>query len=183
MAQTVAAQRGTTTVSCNGTSAITLFTQSTGIATRVILNSVTFRDNTTGNSPRMSLMINVNGSGNQTAVALMSTPTGVPGSGLTMFPGCNPMPLTNITSNPQTYIDRWFIINTEASINLGENISNTRWSYVGPNGSSQTSGAGAIDYVPSQFWMNNGDSLVLRCHTGGSGTATVTYSFTTITES
>ena len=183
MAQTIVAQRGSASVTCDGTTAVTLFTQSSGIATRVILNSVTFRDSSTGNSPRMSLMINVNGSGNQTAVALVSVPTGISSSGITMFPGGNPMPHTNITANPQTYIDRWFIVNTEASINIGQNISNTRWNYAGPNGSTMTSGAGAFESVPSQFWMNSGDVLLARCFTGNSGTGTIVYSFTTITES
>jgi hypothetical protein len=182
MAQTIAAQRGSTTVTANGTSTVTLFTQSTGIATRVILNSVSFYTNNGASNTRMSLCININGTGNQTCVAIVGTSNGQAGQGLTMFPGCQPQAFTNITATANTYIDRW-IPASLANKNIGTDLQNGYWGYNGPNGSTQDSQGGSIEYVPSQFWMNSGDSLVFRCKSYVADTATVMYSFTTITES
>lgn len=181
MPQVIAAQRGSTTVSTNGTSSVTLFTQSTGIATRVILNSVTFFTSVNSNLPRMSLCVNINGSGNNTCVAILGA-SDLSGTGLTMFPNCSPFPLTNITASPNTYIDRWVPMSQSAA-GIGTDLTANQWRFAGPNGSSNQSAQAVIEYVPSQFWMNGGDSLVFRCfQTGSPVTATVLYSFTTITE-
>lgn len=182
MAQTIAAQRGTTTVTANGTSTVTLFTQSTGTATRVILNSVSFYTNNGGTAPKMSLCININGTGNQTCVALLGSSNGTSANGLTMFPNCSPFPLTNTTATANTYIDRW-MPTTLANKNIGTDLQSGYWVFQGPNGSTNSSESSAIEYVPSQFWMNSGDSLVFRCRSATGDTATVMYSFTTITES
>jgi len=184
MAQTIAAQRGSTTVTSNGQTSVTLFTQSSGVATRVILNSISWAGSSSGNNPRMSLMLNINGTGNETCVAILGATNATTASGQTMFPGCSPAPLTNITANPQAYIDRWLPVSWgDSSTPIGKKLTNGYWSFFGPNGSSQTSEAGSIEYVPSQFWMNSGDSLVFRCYKSASETVNVYYSFTTITES
>jgi hypothetical protein len=89
MAQTVAAQRGTTTVSGNGGTATTLFTQSTGTATRVILNSVVTK-HSESNLDRMALCINVNGTGNLALVAIKQVADmGRSTYGLAMLPDSN----------------------------------------------------------------------------------------------
>lgn len=182
MAQTIAAQRGTTTVSGNGTTATTLFTQSTGIATRVILNSVVVKHDETVNS-RMALCINVNGSGNYACVAIRAVSnTGNSSYGVNMMPGSNLYPVQTTTTNAATYVDRWIPFTVSSNHYLGSRV-NGGWSWAGPNGSIQGLASASADLVPSQFWMNSGDSLVLLHFNSAGFTADALYSFTTITES
>lgn len=185
MAQTIVAQRGSTTVTTNGQTSVTLFTQSSGIATRVILNSVSWGAANGGMNPRMSLMININGTGNETCVAILGGTNASGGNGQTMFPNCSPFPMNNTTAVANAYIDRWIVASLGGSSTMiGKNLTNGYWLFYGPNGSDQSSQFANIEFVPSQFWMNSGDSLVFRCYKSGSAeTANVYYSFTTITES
>ena len=185
MAQTIVAQRGSTTVTSNGTTSVTLFTQSSGIATRVILNSVSWSTPNGTNYPRCSLMVNINGTGNETCVALLGGTHPSSSGGQTLFPSNTYSPLEGMqaTSN---YVSRWTVTNMSGSASnmLGKNLQNGYWGFGGPNGATGTPNDSSIEYVPSQFWMNSGDSLVFRCYRGGTAeTANVYYSFTTITES
>lgn len=185
MAQTIAAQRGSTTVTCDGQTSVTLFTQSTGTATRVILNSVSWSTPNGTNYPRCSLMININGTGNETCVALLSSTNPSSSGGQTMFPNSTYSPLTGMQST-SNYISRWLPVNQSGSGSnmLGKNLTNGYWTIAGPNGATQASTEGSLEFVPSQFWMNSGDSLRFRCYRGGTTeSATIYYSFTTITES
>ena len=186
MAQTVAAQRGTTTVTTNGQTATTIFTQSSGTATRVILNSISWRSLNGGISNRMALTVDVNNSGNETCVAFIHTADcGSAGQGLTMFPNSSLFPISSTTTSAATYADGW-IINAKDNYYLGTKInSNNMYFLSGPNGSGQSNAYSFnFNFVPSQFWMNSGDVLKLRVfHGGTSETANVVYSFTTVTES
>lgn len=183
MAQTIAAQRGTTTVTTNGQTSATLFTQSTGTATRVILNSVSFKVPNGGTGPKMSLCVDLNNTGNETCVAFIAgCNTGSAIQGLTMFPNSSIAPIQTTTTSAATYADRW-VLGMQDNANFGTKITNV-YSGLGPNGSAQSANNISVDLVPSQFWMNSGDVLKIRVfHAGSSETATITYSFTTITES
>jgi hypothetical protein len=183
MAQTIAAQRGTATVTSNGTTANTLFTQSTGTATRVILNSSAVKHGET-QLDRMSLCINVNGTGNYACVALKGVSnTGNSSYGINMMPSSSYTPLTTTMTGSSSYVDRWIQHAVNTNHYLGSTVANDRWSFAGPNGVSQTGGNVSVDYVPSQFWLNSGDSLVLFHFCSAGGTSDCVYSFTTITES
>jgi hypothetical protein len=183
MAQTVAAQRGTTTVSGNGGTATTLFTQSTGTATRVILNSVVTK-HSESNLDRMALCINVNGTGNLALVAIKQVADmGRSTYGLAMLPDSNYVRLSTTTTGAATYIDSWVQYNSSSNIYLGSSVASGRYEFAGPNGSYQLQNSAPLDQVPGQFWMNSGDSLVILHFNQSNVTADVLYSFTTITES
>lgn len=184
MAQTIAAQRGTTTVTGNGSTSATLFTQSTGTATRVILNCVsTKHDEVTSDFLTMTLLINVNGTGNLAIVAQKQSSTSTNGRyGLAMMPGSNLHPVTTTTYNTNPYVDRW----VQAQVGVKEYLGTTsyyRSSWYGPNGINNQGYLTSWDNVPSQFWMNSGDSLILKYYNSLSNTVDILYSFTTITES
>lgn len=184
MAQTIAAQRGTTTVSGNGTTPTTLWTQSTGVATRVILNSVVMKHDTSFFS-RFSLLLNVNGSGNYAAVAAKGVSNQTASSnGLIMMPGSMTPSMGSIpTGQANTSLpDRYIVATISGNTYLFTNMSNTRWRFYGPGSIVNTYENGCIDFVPQQFWMNSGDSLVAICHNSDSFTCDLLYSFTTITE-
>lgn len=184
MPQTIAAQRGTATVTANGVTATTLWTQSTGIATRVILNSVVTKHAAGANS-RVALLLNVNGTGNYACVAIRclgSTPDNT--YGMIMMPGSNAERMTTTAYVTTAYTNFWIPYSIASSgAYLFGNLENTRWRMLGPNATELTSTAGSIDIVPSQFWMNSGDSLIALCYNSTEASTTMLYSFTTITES
>ena len=68
MAQTIALQRGTTTVAGSGASSVTLFTQSGGTATRVILNQLSFYNSTSASNQSSKVIVYLTSSGGQTSV-------------------------------------------------------------------------------------------------------------------
>ena len=183
MAQTIVAQRGTTTNIADGQTSTTLFTQSTGIATRVILNSVAIK-HSEAQLTSMALCINVNGTGNLALVAIKTVANmGRSSYSLVMLPNSSYQRLSTITTSPANYVDSWAQFNSSANHYLGSRINSSRWEFSGPNGSYVNQGSTALDQVPSQFWMNNGDSLVILTFNSNNNITDVLYSFTTITES
>lgn len=186
MAQTIAAQRGTTTNPSDGSTMTTLFTQSSGIATRVILNGVSWTTTSGGSTiNRMALLINVNGTGVYNLVAVKATSNaGRTAYGMNMMPDSrSSAPVTTTGSSAGQYPDRWVMYSTFAGNYLGTNLAGGRWEQSGPNGGFAGMNDFAVDIVPSQFWMNSGDSLTLLTWNNNGYTASVVYSFTTITES
>ncbi len=186
MAQTIAVQRGSTTVAGDGTTKTTLFTQSSGTATRVILVGASANTSGgTGINMAFGLQINVNASGAYLPVALIK------GNGqairyLNMFPaasttgnssffGATAGTLEQIMTSTPTIgstTDGGFGANVAGSgqIQLAANVVPTF---------SQT----PINYVPAQFWMASGDVLVASVYISSGLTATIIYHFVTITES
>jgi len=184
MPQTIALQRGTTTVTANGTDSVTLFTQSGGIATRVILNqlgaffSADFNQNTS-----FAVFHNVSG-GQSFLLGLMKDSN--------RRRSCQFAP--GAASN-----------NAFAG-NVGQTSTSafTQRSMMPSMGSNGTSGVGSaaasqiqIEYYgttdanhhfaifPSNFYMGPGDSLSLKVaalNDETARTANISYSFTTITE-
>lgn len=177
MAQTVAVQRGATTVSADGTSKVTLFTQSSGTATRVILNSLSVSFASSSSNAAAMLFINISGSGNYVPVAIrrhneyatrylafMPSDSAV-GSSLSA---------TQTTQLPQ-------------GVSLGSTGANG-WPSSGVYdvvaavyGTARSSLP--LNIVPANFWMANGDSLTMSTYLDATGTATILYHFVTVTES
>jgi len=186
MAQTIAAQRGTTTNASDGFTKTTLFTQSTGTATRVILNGVSAQSaGGTSATFRISLVINVNGSGSFIPVAIKGNGSaGRSVYGLSMMPDSRNEAMTSVGGSAGSfYPNRWIPATVSQPVYFGTEIQNNRWEWFGPNGSYSTAVNEGIDYVPSQFWMNSGDTLSIITFNTNSRSADVVYSFTTITES
>lgn len=183
MAQTIAAQKGNGTVAANGTTALTLFTQSTGIATRVILNSVSYTCGTGSQNPRISLVINVNGTGNRVPVAIIGiSGTGANLFGAAMFPSQQSEKSTmSLGSSDALHTNHIILGSGKASQTIGTEVTANALR-MGGNNTNYEVDFNSFQIVPSQFWMNAGDVLEFRCfHEFAS--ATVTWSFTTITES
>lgn len=181
MAQTIVAQRGQSTVTGNGTTNLTLFTQSTGIATRVIINYLSAYMDSTSNNLRISLIINGGGAGALSCIAYAGQTASGNSAGINMFPGLLGGPVESATGNlnqVEQYLPR-----APNAVGAGPLVN------IGANQVRFTSQTNTIDnsqpanIVPFQFWMNNGDVLLIRGYNGDSSTMTIRYGFTTITES
>ena len=188
MAQTITARSGSTTVSSGGSTGTTLWTQSTGTATRVILNSISVKHPTSGTNGNlvMTLCINVAASGNFAMVAMKNTSAPYSDKyGLNMMPNSNYNPIGTVPGYVGSNIpDRWVQYSQAGSTYyLGQRPQNN-WYYSGPSNIASQGSLIPSDFVPSQFWINNGDAVVLMYYDqAGSQTCDLLYSFTTITES
>jgi hypothetical protein len=182
MAQTISISRGSTTVLGNGTTRTTLFTLSSGTASRIILGGLSFSGGTENQSSCVgSLLININGSGNYLPVLYKSV-----GGGSYRY--WSVFPDTAASNNNGVKIINSAVANL-ANTTLASDVLNGYATNIfnAQNISSggNVGGPGApTNYVPSNFWMANGDSLVVMA--GMSSTAqtiTVLYHFVIVTES
>lgn len=173
MAQTIAQQKGALSVNWDGTSVGTLFTLSSGTASRIILNSLSIYNDYGNRTPYIWFYIYNSAMGvrNPIAGAVYSQCVAMawlPGN--TSGPASIQYSSTNIMNNGS------FLVDTSANVG---NIGSKPPSYIGWNA---TSNSATGNYFPAQFWMGNGDSLQVKGDwTGTAGV--VYYSFTTITES
>lgn len=160
MAQTVAIQRGTG--SFTGNSSVTLFTQSGGLATRVISCSFTYYS-TASTNKYISLAVSASG-GPIYPVGYMFTQNA---SGALM-PSLNPFDPSNNSTNPALRVT----LSTS---------STSAYPAADPAGISvATATSGGQMY--QNFWM--GPSDVLRIyHNVAASTVTYGYQFVTVTES
>jgi hypothetical protein len=186
MAQTVALQRGTTSVTANGTSSVTLFTQSGGTATRVIVNSLgmTFSpDPNTGQAVVVTLTVTP--SGGQTLIlgylrstsnnrAIQFTPAGSPqnqfygqpiyaGSPYSLMPNINGNSTSGTGASASNAVGMTYVSNSTGN---PQNAISPNF-YIGPSDVVAMKG-----YCP----YTSGKSVL-------STTMSISYSFTTITES
>jgi hypothetical protein len=162
MAQTIAMQRGTGTLSASGNTSATLFLQSGGTATRVICNGIAWYSNSgysfmhlfvvpSGGAPYIVGRFFQYASDGQ----FVAAPNGglvVVGGGSGAFDG-----VIQMYRNGNNYI-------------------------ANADPSSVTTNAGGQASMPQNFWIGPGDEVKLRANNGGAA-QTFGYSFTTITES
>ena len=174
MAQTIAMQRGTvsTNWTVNGTSAstTTLFTQSSGIATRVICNSLALNSNYNGSGKIIFYLANASG---------VSIPIGSCRQGSSWF-GVAIMPSESQGVNSGTTYFQG------STFYQQQNAAATSFGLMNPNTTSggSVSDPSQIVYFPKNIWMGNGDSITVRGFVHATATVTsVDYNFTTITES
>jgi hypothetical protein len=183
MAQTIALQRGTTTVTGNGTTEVTLFTQSGGTATRVILNQLGASISEVPSNAYMTLIHQVSG-GHTFVLGILKYPAS--GARSFQFPsgassdqafsGNSVLSSTSasklISSMPVIYSD-----GTSGVANVSPNSIGIEW--------ATSANDTRMAMLCSNFYMGPSDSLRIRCRADGAGTttATISYSFTTITES
>jgi len=175
MAQTISIQKGT--VSCNwslnsaGTStpSQTLFTQSSGIGARVIVNSLELYSNTaaavyiafyivngtTGIASCVGMLHNANSIGNYAIVPQNQSLQSING--------------TNVLNNSVA-----FMAAGSGRVNIAaDNPSSIR--VISPSAQNYAF------YLPGNFWIANGDSLTVRGYWDNTGSTY--YNFTVITES
>ena len=181
MAQTISIQRGQTTLTGNGTSSVTLFTNgSSGASTRVIINQLSFsiaQSSSFGNTSA-TMYLTTSGGG--------TSPIGSLYTSTALGPQITPI----LTQNPNTSV-AMTTSNAISAVGGGMFAS----SLGAPNIiSSINSGKdGTYTYIgvfPTNFWIGPSDAIkvcTLYRYSSGKGgafaTVTVHYSFTLITES
>jgi len=181
MAQTIALQRGTTT--CASGSSVTLFTQSGGTATRVILNQLVWYSNGSGNnfSNENVILAHTSSGGYTSMLGYLRFNAANAGNALQFYAGqqgdigtqmapqgtAGSVPLNAIYFNNSGASGSGFAINPTG---VGTQFPQT-------NGNTQI-------WCANNFWIGPSDTISFR-HTDASNgfTATIGYSFTTITES
>jgi hypothetical protein len=170
MAQTIATVRGT--ITANNASQVTLFTQSGGNSTRVILNQVTWYYPGNPSSNYRGHLLHVSSSGPITVIGYHYISSGGWSSQM--------MPNPNATSPTQ-------IIGIGTSYGLAHGMaaynSSGTATWVGSDAQNWTLASGN-SYIPQNCWIGPGDSIAFSQYNTPYGySATVGYHFTTITES
>jgi hypothetical protein len=184
MPQTIAVQRGTATVNTDGGAKVTLFTQSSGIATRVIVGGITGNFPLNNSSTRYMVFINVNGSGNYIPVIVRQHGNSS-ARYITTFPNSESAIGTSLAGKISDATGQ------SAGASIGSSINNGWGNSMGSGVVGQAFQQGiafnqmALNISPGNFWIANGDSLALSAFVdGGDGYATtINYHFITVTES
>lgn len=184
MPQTIALQRGTTTVSTDNVTSVTLFTQSGGIATRVILNQLGFFFSGSPTAGLIHAVVLHTVSGGQTFMLGILRDTDRRRS--YQFPPGASSNSAFLGSATQT------AASTSAVWSNFPIMSGTGSTGVGSSDASgvitdySTGTSAKYSMMPSNFYMGPGDSITMKIFaevSGGPTTANISYSFTTITES
>lgn len=176
MAQTILIQRGTTTATGDSSAtAVTLFTQSGGLGTRVIINQLSFSPAAGTSNTDTKVLLNILSSGGY------SNPVGFWwGNSNSVSQGCWSVGVSG---------DVWGANASAASAiqpnGFGSNDS--------PNGAGMGSYnmsqlrfgiSNGNSYGPTNFWIGPSDAVQIRVwRSSGTATYNIGYSFTTITES
>jgi len=166
MPQTIAMQRGTSTVA--SANATTLWTQSGGTATRVIFNGMGFRLANTGSNSYIDIVVVPSGGAPYVIAKLESDRTSW------QFQAAN-NPYSMNTS-PNSFGDVVIFRSNSAGTYTGDFATIAGVNYV-QDASNQGTG------LPLNFWIGPSDAIVARFQNNASQTATFGWSFTTITES
>ena len=177
MAQTISLQRGTATVTGDGTSFATLFTNgSTGLGTRVIVNQLQITGNS-GTQECYARLFN-NGSGTARTILGQAYSFNNIGNGgtLTFYPTQNTFQqnFSNTTANAvQSFGSPVFL------------SSNPRVSIIASGNQNPN-----YTLLPTTFWIGPSDAIQMSSYmkyisgkSTPSATVTIAYSFTLITES
>ena len=189
MAQTVALQRGTTTVTGNGSSFADLFTQSSGIATRVILNGVACYASST--DTRLYACLLVKSAGSSTNVLTVATKSygnnqNVGAFDFSVVDGIadNLGPWSPTSNQGTTNKANMAATNTTTATQGGTTFATTM-NYIYVSGTGSNINTNDVQYfaVPRDFWIGPSDIVSLKIFTANTRTWTIAYSFTTVTES
>jgi hypothetical protein len=182
MAQTIALQRGTSSVTLNGSTKYTAFTQSGGTATRVIINGVSFYSDNARTGLAMLLGVQKSGGGFFMVAMKMISNNASIGS-MDFLPGnmsniSGGSAGTNAVISTQTVTAGNVGGSYQANQNPGDNTIS------GGNNTSQGFGnASNFEFCPAQFWIGPSDIVYFVGRTSSADTGQWSWSFTTITES
>lgn len=184
MPQTIALQRGTTTVTANSTSAVTLFTQSGGLATRVIVNQLAVSFSDLVDETQTTVGVYHESSGGQTSLIGLFRRTDATSIRALQFPvgaftnnnwGGTPFPSSSEYSNQLPIIFQ----GSTAGDMFSSNPNSIQAVYSNPTHLR-------FAVLPSNFYIGPNDSIRIKIRgfntSSGATTATISYSFTTITE-
>lgn len=194
MAQTVALQRGSTTVTADGSSTVTLFTQSGGTATRVIVNRLGVTFSASINTAQiLSIVFYMTQTGSSTLMLGLIRRTSSGNRAFQFVPGVNTAnSFSNASSiynaaQPTYYLPTNPVIHGSGTNGTASGDASTlQIEYCGTGANAQT----LINVLNSNFYMGPSDLVGMKIYgvtTSGKSyvatTATISYSFTTITES
>lgn len=184
MAQTIALQRGSTSITWNGTTAYTLFTQSGGTATRVIIGGVSAYSTNNG-SINMAMFVKQSGTSNYLTIGYKGVGTASSSNSLDFYGGSaiTPLPAQPASTNNSAG-GTPILVNSNGGFFGAGDISNTAVQAINSQFSNSNSFF-QFEVCPQQFWIGPGDSVVMKFFNYSSAAATgiVAYTFTTITES
>jgi hypothetical protein len=179
MPQTIAMQRGSTAASFNNTR-YTLFTQSGGNATRVIINAITvWSGGGFGGWGNMMLQVQNSGTSVYLPIAIKMSGAAINPSAMTFIPetvGMNTggqKPSSTDTLTGQTL---WYPDGSDWPSAGGMTIQGAGTNAASANGNS------AYEFCPRNFWIGSGDSVILQVKGSSNPSGTMGWSFTTITE-
>ena len=186
MAQTVAVQRGTASLTGDGATRTTLFTLSSGTATRVIVGGIAIRGSTSSTrNLRAIFCIDVNGSGNYLPVMMGGTNFQT-GRYFSLFPNGASAPMGNTpayvgTTPGQIWGSQGYQFVGDSQNGYGSSANDIK---IQMAADQQAAGSSTpMNIVPAQFWMANGDSLQVIYYNYDGYAATIVYHFVTVTES
>jgi len=184
MAQTIVLQRGTTTVTSNGSSSTTLFTQTGGTATRVIKSQVGVYFSTQPNSSVVYIAVYHNVSGGQGFLIGWINGANIRAKAYQFVPGAATedqfrlAPVTTTNLGPASPLIRSNTdgIGAAGASNISFDFSSSSQQYVN-------------NFTPN-FYMGPDDSISMKVFasvvvgkSSSNPTANISYSFVTITES
>lgn len=185
MAQTIALQRGTATVTWDGSSTTTLFTQSGGTATRVIIGGISAFTASNPSALGMQLSVGLAGSTTNTVTIAYKASSNQQSYGAIDFiPGLMPTsgakrPDTSDTITGSSVLG----YSTAGSFGSAQNTVNALLTGAS-SGCNFGQSTFNYEYCPLQFWIGPSDIVRWRGYNNSGGyTGTVAYSFITITES
>jgi len=185
MAQTIALQRGSTSITWNGTTHYTAFTNtSSGTATRVIMGGVSAYANNT-DALAMAIYVKQSGTSNYIPVAYKGTGTGVANASLDFYSGCDARPLQSLLAGTGEMMSNPFPSgNTNGSYTGAATLYNVNVNY-NQTQARMDSNRFAMELYPQQFWIGPSDVVSMKFINGSSGnyTGAVAWTFVTITES
>lgn len=182
MAQTIALQRGTSSVTLDGTTRYTMFTQSGGTATRVIINGCAFYSDTARSGLMGGIFVQKSGGGYfSVAIKLVGNSTTV--GSMDFLPGMvnNVGGATNGTSAGITGASI-FVGALATDYQSNQNMSQFAL-YGATSAQSGFGNASLFEYCPSQFWIGPSDVVYFKGRNNSGDPGQVSWSFTTITES
>ena len=181
MAQTVALQRGVQSVTYDGTTRYTMFTQSGGIATRVIIGGVSAYSNAARPGMMMGIYVVLNGGGfNFIAFKMGSNAYSI--GAMDFCPGTVAANFSSAagSTNPSTSS---IITQSVASFYSGNGDIFSQ-SLTGSGTGTTPYSDKTYEFCPIQFWIGPGDAVVFKGRmTNTTETGQIAYNFTTITES
>lgn len=185
MAQTIALQRGSTSITWNGTTITTLFTNtSSGAATRVIMGGISAYS--TNNGPlTMGLYVKQAGTSNYVTVGLKSFGTGGGSHSLDFFAGTEIKPNQPISNanTAEAMGNPIYMVQGSANYAGAQDMSNTAIYYINAQ-AGLSSNRLSYEHYPQQFWIGPSDVVVMKFYNYNSSAATgaVAYNFVTVTE-
>ena len=178
MTQTISVARGTVSMTTDGSTKSTLFTNSSGvIATRVIVNQIAWHYDTSFGPNVKVALVHYNAAGYWSVLGAMYLNYNY-GSALQFHVGTNPTSLGYMNSaNSMSYLGLQRIMGTGSGQMGNQNASNIEAVITSSNVYN------TWNFCPGQFWLGPSDVISLVGYSQNGGSCTVGYSFTLISES